>query len=179
MILVVILICLMLLVFLASDSQIQSEKNTVKGLPPLYASSPASAPHLGMPADFSDLPDDYSFSLSWNINGPGSYDSAKGILSCETEGGQRKTELTLTDEKRRAIREILSQLNVAGFPDAIKSGTCSPGELILTIRCGKTEKTVASPGNNRESGANARLASTCHAIIGIITSSVEDTALLA
>jgi hypothetical protein len=161
----------MLLVFLASDSQIQSENNAVDGAPPLFSSS--SAPRSDTPVDFSDLPDDFSFSLSWNIDLSGSYDSAKGILKL----GECRRELILSDEKKRAIREILSSLNVAGFPDAARSDVCSPGELILTVYCGSAERTVVCSGSTLGDGAVARLAQACHAIIGIITSTDKDSAL--
>ncbi|NLW73456.1 MAG: hypothetical protein GX057_00950 [Clostridiales bacterium] len=171
MLIFVLLVCIMLLVFLASDSQIQSENNVVDGAPQIFPSPSALRP--GAPVDFSDLPDDFSFSLSWNIDLPNSYDSAKGIL----KWGEGCRELILSDEKKRAIREILSSLNVAAFPDAAKSDVCSPGELILTVRCGSAEKTVACSGSTLEDSAVARLAQACYAVIGIITSLDEDSAL--
>ena len=176
MIIVVILVCLVLLVLFASDSQIQSESNKAWGLPSPYDHPPPSALSTGAPTGFYDLPDDFSFSLSWNINGHGSYDSAKGILTWGA-GGEQRRELILSNEKKRAIREILLQLNLSDYPDAARPEVCSPGELILTIRCGRAEKTVGCTGGSR--AGNSRLASACYAIIGIITSSEEEGALLA
>ncbi len=183
MIIVLILLCMLVLVTLASSSQIKSESNIPFGVPGLaddrmndYDGKSASES-----ADFSSLPDNYNFSIIWNAGGISSYDSTDGRLikdngARNTGGAVRKLNLG----EKKAIKEILSCL-----PDYDNSG-CSaecellggsePADLTLTVRCGRFERTISCPASELSGKVDARLRAytdACNKIISIITNSNE------
>jgi len=135
------------------------------------------------------MPEDFSFALSWDLNGSSSYDSATGKLIKTTNATHPEdyvTNYTLSPEQKEKIYSILQKLDVNAYPevyDPHEDGTSTkpPMTLILTVRAGGSEKTIEAKGiaytyeaNNPKGQA---FLTACESIVNILTASEEWSAL--
>ena len=66
----------------------------------------------------TEVPEDYSFSLTWGVNGISSYDSSTGKLvktSDATNPEEYETTYILTEAEQEEIREFLSDLDLNAY----------------------------------------------------------------
>lgn len=181
--LIFILLGAVLIIALASISQIHSEiqisgrEDRSPDLPPFGR------------VDFSDLPENYSFVLVWNSQKTGFYDSEDGILITEDQNtgtGYLAGVLYLDESSKSIIRNILSKLNLAscyGYcPPEIASGETEES-LMLTVRCGREERTVICSGETQfidEKVTAERLheyVDACRSILSVINESQNGQSL--
>ncbi|MCH5198116.1 MAG: hypothetical protein J1E34_04330 [Oscillospiraceae bacterium] len=126
--------------------------------------------------------DSFSFSLTWNCYGVSSYNSETGELIKTTDATHPEDYITtyfLTDEQKLEIYNLITDLNMASYPDkydphgdGLKS---SPSmTLILTVKDHISEKTIAAEDIaltfESDNKAGQRFLSTCEAIQNILTS---------
>lgn len=98
--------------------------------------------------DTADIPEDFSFALTWNCYGVSSYDSITGKLVKTTDATHPEDYVAfhaLTDEEREYVYSLISALDVNSYPeeyDPGNGGSEPPMTLILTVRTGGMEKTI-------------------------------------
>ncbi len=173
MVIVIILLCMIVLVTLASSSQIQSEKHLLFDALADDTRQAKKKPGVGLKGnkeDFSRLPGNFSFSIIWNRGTVSSYNSADGRLI--SEGSEHGVRRRLTRNEKKAIREILSGLKLSELEGDIYSSSksdCKP-ILTLTVRCGRATKTISLPTktNAAEDADLCEYIDACDKIINII-----------
>ena len=95
-----------------------------------------------------EVPDDFSFALTWNVYGVSSYDSETGKLVKTTDATNPEDYVTnykLTKEDKEYIYDLLASLDVNSYPDTYNPSNdiSKPSiTLILTVRMDGTEKTI-------------------------------------
>lgn len=107
----------------------------------------------GCSAKGTEVPEDYSFSLTWGVNGISSYDSSTGKLvktSDATRPEEYVTTYKLTEEETEEIKELFNDLNLKDYPEEYdpynkpnaekKLLTCPSQDIILIVNLG--DKTV-------------------------------------
>ena len=96
----------------------------------------------------SDVPEDFSFALTWNVYGISSFDSQTGKLiktKDATNPDDYVTYYQLTDEERACIYDLIVKLNANSYPDVYdpSNGLSKPSmTLMLTVRMNGREKTI-------------------------------------
>ena len=96
----------------------------------------------------TDVPEDFSFALTWNVFGISSYDSQTGKLIKTTDTTHPENYVTsykLTDEEKKHIYTLLTDLDVNSYPDVYdpQNGMSEPdATLILTVRMNGKTKTI-------------------------------------
>lgn len=122
----------------------------------------------------------FSFALTWD-RGECSYDSRTGLLIRDANAAdptRYRTTCFLPPEKREEIRALLEALDAAAYPDSYDphgGGTAAkpPMTLILTVRTGQGEKTIAARGIadtfTADNERGQRFLQTCRKIIDILT----------
>lgn len=137
-----------------------------------------------------EMPEDFSFSLTWGTYGFSSYDSRTGKLVKTTQATDPEDYITyyrLSEEEKESIYEYIRELDPDSYPDEYnpygKGVTSNPSEtLILTVRMGdsvksiKAEDIAASLQRSRKPKGQKFL-DTCQAIIDILQASEEWKAL--
>ena len=137
----------------------------------------------------TDVPDNLSFSLTWNTYGISSYDSATGKLIKTTDATNPEdyiTTLQLDGQQLFGIWELLWELDIETYPDEYDphSGELSSDPsmtLILTLRDGDKVKTVRAEDialtyeSNDPKGQ--KFLDTCKGIRDILTATDEWKAL--
>lgn len=137
----------------------------------------------------TDVPENLSFSLTWNTYGISSYDSATGKLvktSDATNPEDYITTLELDGQQMFAIWELLWELDIETYPDEYDphgGGLSSDPSmtLILTLRDGDKVKTVRAEDialtyeSNDPKGQ--KFLDTCKGIRDILTATEEWKAL--
>ena len=137
----------------------------------------------------TDVPDNLSFSLTWNTYGISSYDSATGKLVKTTDATNPEdyiTTLQLDGQQLFAIWELLWELDIETYPDEYDphGGELSSDPsmtLILTLREGDKVKTVRAEDialtyeSNDPKGQ--KFLDTCKGIRDILTATEEWKAL--
>ena len=131
------------------------------------------------------VPEDFSFAIAWNPYGDSTYDSATGVLIKQLVAdpvADYTTELKLSGAQLKEIWEILSALDLDGYPDMLQPRNPSnPGPwLILTVRQGEKERSVycLDLGAYRSSGEAGRTyAEAGEKIVEILTATKEWQAL--
>jgi len=137
----------------------------------------------------TDVPDNLSFSLTWNTYGISSYDSATGKLVKTTDATNPEdyiTTLKLDGTQLFAIWELLWELDIETYPDEYdpQGGELSSDPsmtLILTLRDGDKVKTVRAEDialtyeSNDPKGQ--KFLDTCKGIRDILTATEEWKAL--
>ena len=102
------------------------------------------------------VPEDFSFSLVWDVNGISSYDSASGKLiktSDSTHPEDYITVFDLPDSAKEEIYELLvEEINIFNYPtiyDPFAKANGEPGvmsepnqDVVLNITCNGEQKTV-------------------------------------
>ena len=74
----------------------------------------------GCSAKGTEVPEDYSFSLTWGVNGVSSYDSSTGKLVKTTDATnpeEYETTYILTEAEQEEILELLSDLDLNAYPE--------------------------------------------------------------
>ena len=103
----------------------------------------------GCTAKETELPEDYSFSLTWGVYGVSSYDSSTGKLVKTTDATKPEdyeTTYMLTEAEQEEIRELLSNLDLKAYPEMYdpfnapnseqKVMTCPSQDIILVVNLG-------------------------------------------
>jgi hypothetical protein len=135
-----------------------------------------------------EMPEDFSFSLSWGVYGISSYDSRTGKLvktKDATNPEDYVTYLKLPDEALEFIYEDLRRLDVESYPDEYDPdpmmGSNPSADLILTVRMGDYVKTIAAKDVSLSyqslSLKGQRFIDTCLSIRDILTATDEWQAL--
>ena len=123
-----------------------------------------------------EMPEDFSFALTWGVFGIRSYDSATGKL-VKTSTERIETEYQLTEQERQQIWEWICRLKPETYPDEYDPNPdmgCDPSEtLILTVRTAEGEKTITAYDTAyAESSGDAKgdlFLKTCRAIQHLLT----------
>ena len=134
------------------------------------------------------MPDNLSFSLTWNTYGISSYDSATGKLVKTTDATNPEdyvTTLQLDGTQLFAIWELLWELDIETYPDEYNphGGLASSPSmtLILTLREGDKVKTVRAEdialSYESDDPKGQKFLDTCKAIRDILTATEEWKAL--
>ena len=113
----------------------------------------AAEPVLTLDPD--NMPEDFSFSLQFNVMGCCSYDSAVDELcggTHEDEPERYTTPFHMSEEQLSEVYRMIAEMDISSYPDEYdpindpESETkigCDPEEiLVLTVRSGGAEKTV-------------------------------------
>lgn len=126
----------------------------------------------------------FSFALTWD-RGECSYDSRTGLLIRDANAADParcRTTCFLPPEELEEIRALLEALDAAAYPDSYDphgGGTAAkpPMTLILTVRTGQEEKTIAARGIadtfTADNERGQRFLQTCRQIIDILTATAE------
>ena len=136
----------------------------------------------------TDVPDNLSFSLTWNTYGISSYDSATGKLVKTTDATNPEdyvTTLELDGTQLFEIWELLWELDIETYPDEYNphGGLASSPSmtLILTLREGDKVKTVRAEdialSYESDDPKGQKFLDTCKAIRDILTATEEWKAL--
>ena len=136
----------------------------------------------------TDVPDNLSFSLTWNTYGISSYDSATGKLVKTTDATNPEdyvTTLQLDGTQLFEIWELLWELDIETYPDEYNphGGLASSPSmtLILTLREGDKVKTVRAEdialSYESDDPKGQKFLDTCKAIRDILTATEEWKAL--
>ena len=137
-----------------------------------------------------EVPEDFSFALTWGVYGISSYDSRTGKLVKTTDATNPRDYVTyvkLSDEVTELIYKKLRALNVESYPDEYDPDPLMASEpsadLILTVRRGDQVKTIAAKDVSLFFDADAlfpkgkKFINTCTDISDILTSTEEWKAL--
>ena len=137
-----------------------------------------------------EVPEDFSFALTWGVYGISSYDSRTGKLVKTTDATNPRDYVTyvkLSDEVMELIYKKLRALNVESYPDEYDPDPLMASEpsadLILTVRRGDQVKTIAAKDVSLFFDADAlfpkgkKFINTCTDISDILTSTEEWKAL--
>ena len=135
-----------------------------------------------------EVPEDFSFALTWGVYGISSYDSRTGKLvktKDATNPADYVTYVKLSDEVMELIYKKLRALNVESYPDEYDPdpmmGSDPSADLILTIRNGDRVKTVTAKDVSLSYDAlfpkGKRFIDTCLDISDILTDTEEWKAL--
>lgn len=133
-----------------------------------------------------EVPEDFSFALTWGVYGISSYDSRTGKLVKTTDATNPRDYVTyvkLSDEVMELIYKKLRALDVDSYPDEYDPTTGSEpsAHLILTVRRGDYVKTISAKDVSLSYDApfpeGKRFINTCCDISDILTSTEEWKAL--
>ena len=134
-----------------------------------------------------DVPEDFSFSLNWGVEGISSYDSATGKLVKDNGAYyvvEFTTDYTFKGLDMEYIYILLMDLNIDKYPDeyAPNVNPTSPSKkIILTVRMGNKVKTVtveeAAFFNDYSDRDATAFFYTCNTIAGMLESTDEWKAL--
>lgn len=133
-----------------------------------------------------EVPEDFSFALTWGVYGISSYDSRTGKLVKTKDATNPRDYVTyvkLSDEVMELIYKKLRALDVESYPDEYYPtlGSEPSAELILTVRKGDNVKTITAKDVSLSYDAlfpkGKRFIDTCLDISDILTSTKEWKAL--
>ena len=136
----------------------------------------------------TQIPEDFSFALTWGVYGISSYDSKTGKLvktKDATDPEDYVTQLELSEETLEEIYEMIRKLKPDSYPDEYdpdpNRSSDPSADLILTVRTGDDVKTITakevSLTYETRSIKGKRYIKTCRAISDILTSTEEWKAL--
>ena len=136
----------------------------------------------------TDVPEDFSFAITWNVFGISSYDSATGTLVKTTDATHPEDYVAthyINEKEAGRVWQLIQKLDIESYPDEYdpNPGMRSepPMTLILTVRTADGEKTVKAEGiamsyeSKDEKGQ--KFLDTCRAIEEILTDTEEWKAL--
>ena len=96
-----------------------------------------------------EMPDDFSFAITWNIGGMCTYDSKTGILikhKYATNVAKYTTSYFLTEDELKEIYKLIYDLNIDSCPDEFPYGTFVDADpssrLSLSVSTKDYSKTV-------------------------------------
>ncbi len=133
--------------------------------------------------------DSFSFSLTWDVLGISSYDSATGKLIKTWDATIPEDYITtyyLTEAQKEKIYNLIASLDILSYPDDYDphngGGLClPPSRLVLTVKTNTTEKTITAdgmiPGYETENSKGQNFLSACKEIVDILTETEEWKAL--
>lgn len=135
-----------------------------------------------------DVPEDFSFSLVWDVMGDSSYDSKTGKL-VKQKVMYRLDEFTttyfLTEEETLEVYKLISEIDIESYPDEydpLNAATSPSRDIILSVTMNGKTKTitckdiaVTSSTPNGEKGRN--FMKVHDTIVKILTGSEEWKAL--
>ena len=133
-----------------------------------------------------EVPEDFSFALTWGVYGISSYDSRTGKLvktKDATNPSDYVTYIKLSEEVMEIIYKKIRALDVESYPDEYYPtlGSEPSAELILTVRKGDYVKTIeakdVSLSYTSPSVKGKRFIDTCLDISDILTATEEWKAL--
>ena len=135
-----------------------------------------------------EMPEDFSFSLTWGVYGISSYDSRTGKLvktRDATDPEDYVTYVRLPDEVLETVYSLIRKMHVGSYPDEYDPDpfiASTPHEsLILTVRAGDYVKTINAEDVGISSGflfpKGLRFIETCNGIADMLTSTEEWQAL--
>jgi hypothetical protein len=133
-----------------------------------------------------EVPDDFSFALTWGVYGISSYDSLTGKLVKTKDATNPRDYVTyvkLSDEVMELVYKKIRALDVESYPDEYYPtlGSEPSAELILTVRKGDNVKTITakdvSLSYTSPSVKGKRFIDTCLDISDILTATEEWKAL--
>lgn len=133
-----------------------------------------------------EVPEDFSFALTWGVYGISSYDSRTGKLvktKDATNPEDYVTYVKLSDDVMELIYKKLQALDVDSYPDEYYPtlGSEPSAELILTVRKGDNFKTIEAKDVSLSYDAlfpkGKRFIDTCLDISDILTATEEWKAL--
>lgn len=133
-----------------------------------------------------EMPEDFSFALTWGVYGISSYDSRTGKLVKTTDATNPRdyvTYVNLSDEVMELVYKKIRALDVESYPDEYYPtlGSEPSAELILTVRKGDNVKTITakdvSLSYTSPSVKGKRFIDTCLDISDILTATEEWKAL--
>ena len=133
-----------------------------------------------------EVPEDFSFALTWGVYGISSYDSRTGKLVKTKDATNPRDYVTyvkLSDEVMELIYKKLRALDVESYPDEYYPtlGSEPSAELILTVRRGDYVKTIEAKDVSLSFDAlfpkGKRFINTCSDISDILTATEEWKAL--
>lgn len=133
-----------------------------------------------------EMPEDFSFALTWGVYGISSYDSRTGKLvktKDATNPSDYVTYVNLSDEVMELVYKKIRALDVESYPDEYYPtlGSEPSAELILTVRKGDNVKTITakdiSLSYTSPSVKGKRFIDTCLDISDILTATEEWKAL--
>ena len=131
----------------------------------------------------SNVPEDFTFALTWNCYGISSYDSQTGKLVKTTDATNPDDYVTyyqLTDQDKEYIYNLIAPLDVGSYPEVYdpQNGMSAPSmTLILTVYCNGTQKTIKAENialsftSEDEKGQD--FLSVCEAICNRLTATEE------
>lgn len=136
----------------------------------------------------TQMPEDFSFALTWGVYGISSYDSKTGKLvktKDATNPEDYVTYLELPEETLEDIYEMIRKLKPDSYPDEYdpdpNRSSDPSADLILTVRVGDDVKTITagevSLSYETWSIKGKRYINTCRAISEILTATEEWKAL--
>ncbi len=133
----------------------------------------------------TDIPKNFSFSLTWNVNGCSSYNCETGELikfKSAKEPKDYTAQLYLSDEQKIKIWNLLCDLNIDEYPKEYDPhggtfGSDPSMTLILTVKYGSYEKTVTAENIalsfNAKNTKGQKFLDVCKGIKDILTSTDE------
>lgn len=133
-----------------------------------------------------EMPEDFSFALTWGVYGISSYDSRTGKLVKTKDATNPRdyvTYVNLSDEVMELVYKKIRALDVESYPDEYYPtlGSEPSAELILTVRKGDNVKTITakdiSLSYTSPSVKGKRFIDTCLDISDILTATEEWKAL--
>ena len=135
----------------------------------------------------SDVPEDFSFALTWNCYGVSSYDSQTGKLVKTTDATNPDDYVTyyqLTDKDKEYIYSLIAPLDISSYPEEYdpQNGMSKPSmTLVLTVYCNGIQKTIKAENIalsfTSEDEKGQAFLSVCEAICNRLTSTEEWEAL--
>ena len=133
--------------------------------------------------------DSFSFSLTWDVYGISSYDSATGKLIKTWDATIPEDYITtyyLTEAQKEKIYNLIASLDILSYPDDYDphngGGLClPPSRIVLTVKTNTTEKTITADGMisgyETENSKGQNFLSACKEIVDILTETEEWKAL--
>ena len=130
----------------------------------------------------ADVPEDFSFALTWGTYGVSSYDSRTGKLVKDADAADPDdhVEYHLTAREKAELYALLLSLDANSYPDVYDpgcGGSKPPMSLILTVRADGAEKTIRAEGLahsfESEDAKGQQFLSVCETIIERLTATKE------
>lgn len=132
-----------------------------------------------------EVPEDFSFALTWGTYGISSFDSETGKLVKTTDAANPDdyvTVHTLTEEEKAYIYDLFASLDIFSYPaeyEADNAKSEPPSKLILTVRFGDTQKNIRSEDTLfiPQDKKGQALVKACDSIARLLMATPEWTAL--
>ena len=135
-----------------------------------------------------EMPEDFTFSLTWGVSGHSTYDGETGLLVktddvVELSPEDFQTTLSLSKEQREQAYRLIHKMNIFAYPENYHPGLSRsdpPCTLGVTVRLGDTEKRVVCYNVGSYDHATLkgrRFLDTCWGLVEMVTATPEWKAL--